>query len=135
MLQTVASRVVLSLMVATALSLTVIAQDSKPQIQRKVFGHYDQAGVDGKEIVTGTVSLPPGGQVAFHTHPGEEAGYLIKGTLTWKVRGQADSLLKAGDAFFNPRGSAHSVVAGDEGATAFSTWVVDKGKPMLEPTP
>jgi quercetin dioxygenase-like cupin family protein len=127
------SRVCVWMLVATAFSLAVVAQDSKPQVQRNVFGHYDQAGVTGKEIVTGTVTLAPAAEVAFHTHPGEEAGYVVKGTLTWKVRGQPDKVLKAGDAFFNPRGSAHSIVGGVDGATAFSVWVVDKGKPMSEP--
>jgi quercetin dioxygenase-like cupin family protein len=135
MLGTVASRVFAGLVVAAAVSLTVTAQDSKPQAQRTIFGHYDQAGVAGKEIVTGTVTLAPGAEVAFHTHPGEEAGYVVKGTLTWKVRGQPDKVLKAGDAFFNPRGSVHSIVAGSDGATAFSAWVVDKGKPMVQPAP
>jgi len=35
--------------------------------------------------------------------------------------------------FFNPRGSVHSVVGGEGGGTAFSTWIVDKGKPLAEP--
>jgi quercetin dioxygenase-like cupin family protein len=129
------SRWCLPVLIAAAVSLSAAAQDSKPQIERKVFGHYDQSGVAGREIVTGTVVLPAGGAVAFHTHPGEEAGYVVKGSITWKVRGQPDKTLEAGDGFFNPRGSPHSIVAGDAGATLFSAWVVDKGKPMLEPAP
>jgi quercetin dioxygenase-like cupin family protein len=46
-------------------------------------------------------------------------------------------VLKAGDSFFNPRGAVHSVAAapGDEGATAVSAWIVDKGQPLATPVP
>jgi quercetin dioxygenase-like cupin family protein len=124
-----------SLVVAAALSLTAAAQEAKPQIERNILERHDQANVPGKEVVLGTVTLPPEGVVGFHTHPGDEAGYIVKGSLIWKVRGQPDKTLKAGDSFFNPRGSVHSVVGGPTGATAFSTWIVDKGKPMAEPVP
>jgi quercetin dioxygenase-like cupin family protein len=32
--------------------------------------------------------LPPGTAVGFHEHPGDETGYVIKGSVIWKVRGQ-----------------------------------------------
>ena len=123
-----------SLLVAgVAGSLTTAAEEPQPQVARNVFGHYDQSGVPGKEIVTGTVTLQPGAEVAFHVHPGDEAGYIVQGAVIWKVRGQPDKTLRAGDGFFNPRGSAHSLVATESGARVFSAWVVDKGKPMSSP--
>jgi quercetin dioxygenase-like cupin family protein len=96
---------------------------------------HDQSGVPGKEIVIGTASFPAGSVIAFHTHPGDESGYVIKGSVTVKIRGAADLALKAGDGFFNPRGSVHSVVAGPEGATVVATWIVDKDLPMSTPVP
>jgi quercetin dioxygenase-like cupin family protein len=125
-----------SLVVAAALSLGAAAEDAKTQqVQRAILERHDQSGVPGKEVVVGTVTLAPGAVVAFHTHPGDEAGYVVKGSVIWKVRGQPDKTLQAGDSFFNPRGSAHSVVGGDGGGTAVSAWIVDKGKPMSEPAP
>ncbi len=124
-----------SLVVAVAVSLAAAAQDAKTPIERTILERHDQSNVPDKEAVLGTVTLAPGAVVGFHTHPGDEAGYVVKGSLTWKVRGQPDKTLKAGDSFFNPRGSAHSIVGGAGGATAFSTWIVDKGKPMSEPVP
>jgi quercetin dioxygenase-like cupin family protein len=46
-------------------------------------------------------------------------------------------VLKAGDSFFNPRGAIHSVMApaDGDGATAVSTWIVDKGQPLATPVP
>jgi len=120
---------------AACLIAAAAAQDAKPAVERAILERHDQSGVPGKEVVLGTVTLAPGAVVGFHTHPGDEAGYIIKGTVIWKVRGQPDKTLKAGDSFFNPRGSVHSIVGGDSGGGAFSTWIVDKGKPMAEPVP
>jgi quercetin dioxygenase-like cupin family protein len=123
------------LLLAVAASLSAAAQDPKPQIERNILEHHDQSGVPGKEVVVGTVTLAPGAVVGFHVHPGDEAGYIVKGTVIWKVRGQPDKTLKARDSFFNPRGSVHSIVGGDSGGIAFSAWIVDKGKPLVEPVP
>ena len=123
-----------TLLVGGALEpLRIAAEEPPAPIARTVFGHYDQSGVPGKEIVTGTVTLQPGAEVAFHVHPGDEAGYIVQGAVSWKVRGQPDKTLRAGDGFFNPRGSAHSLVATESGARVFSAWIVDKGKPLSSP--
>ena len=128
-----------SLVAVLALSVGAMAEDvlaDQAQAQRTVLQHQDQSEVAGKEIILGTVVLPPGAAVGYHVHPGEEVGYIIKGSVTWKVRGQPDKTLKAGDSFFNPRGSVHSIVSADSGdTTVISTWIVDKGKPMSTPVP
>jgi quercetin dioxygenase-like cupin family protein len=130
-----------ALVAALALSVGAVAEDAladnaQAQPQRAVLEHHDQSGVPDKEIIVGTVVLPPGASVGYHVHPGDEAGYIIKGSVVWKVRGQADKTLKAGDSFFNPRGSVHSIVSADSGdSTVISTWIVDKGKPMATPVP
>jgi quercetin dioxygenase-like cupin family protein len=121
--------------ITAAMSLGAVAEDAKPQAQRVILERHDQTGVAGKEIVVGTVTLPPGAVVGFHEHPGDEAGYVVKGTIIWKVRGQPDKTLKAGDSFFNARGAVHSIVAGDSEAVAISSWIVDKGKPLATPVP
>jgi quercetin dioxygenase-like cupin family protein len=124
------------LIAALALSVGAIADDAKPQPERKVLERHDQSGVPGKEVVIGTAKLPTGTAIGFHEHPGDEAGYVIQGTVIWKVRGQPDKTLHAGDSFFNPRGSVHSVVSADSGdSLVISTWIVDKGKPMATPVP
>ena len=119
-----------------ALSVAAVADDSKPQPERKILERHDQSGVPGKEVVIGTATLPPGTSIGFHSHPGDEIGYIIKGSVIRKVRGEPDKTLKAGDSFFNPSGSVHSVVAADSGdSVVISTWIVDKGKPMATPAP
>jgi quercetin dioxygenase-like cupin family protein len=81
--------------------------------------------------------LPAGTTIGFHTHPGDESGYVLKGVLILRTRGKPDRMLKAGDSFFNERGAVHSLstVPGEEGGTAVSTWIIDKGQPLATPVP
>jgi quercetin dioxygenase-like cupin family protein len=131
------SRVQISLLAIVALSLNAVADEPKPQPVRTLIEHHDQSGVPGKEIVIGTAMLPQDSVIGFHSHPGDESGYVLKGTLILKTRGKPDRTLKAGDTFFNERGAIHSLVAapGGDGGTAVSTWIVDKGVPMATPIP
>jgi quercetin dioxygenase-like cupin family protein len=113
-----------------------LAEEAKaPQVERHIIDKHDLSGVQGKEVLIGTATFPPGGVVGWHTHPGDEAGYVVKGSGTLRTQGQPDRPLKAGDAFFNARGAVHGVQAGPEGATVVSSWIVDKGVPMATPVP
>jgi quercetin dioxygenase-like cupin family protein len=130
----------LGLIITALLSINVGADEVKPaaaQPVRTILERHDQSGGTGKEIVMGSALLPPGSVIGYHTHPGDEAGFVLKGSIIWRVQGQPDKTLKAGDSFFNPRGSVHSVAAvpGTEGGTAVSSWIVDKGQPLATPVP
>ena len=123
------------------LSVGAKGQDASPAAQsvaqpkRTIFDRHDQSGVPGKEIVIGTAELPAGAVIGWHVRNGDESGYVLKGDLVLKTRGQPDRALKAGDYFFNPRGAVHSLAAapGTDGGVALSTWIVDKSKPLAEP--
>ena len=116
-------------------ALALEAEEGKPEAIRTILEHHDQSGVPGKEIVIGTATLPKGSSVGFHTHPGDEAGYVVRGTLLLKTRGQRDRVLHAGDSFFNPQGAIHSLQAPDSEGLAVSSWIVDKGAPLATPVP
>src|ERR1700676_897460 len=126
-----------ALIAVVALTVNAAADEPKAAAQpvRTIFERHDQSGIPGKEIVIGSAMLPTGTAIGYHTQPGDEAGYVIKGTMILKTRGQPDRMLKAGDSFFNPRGAVHSLVAapGGDGGTAVSAWIVDTGQPL--PTP
>ena len=126
-----------SLLAIAFLSLNASADETAAQPVRNILERHDQSGVPGKEIVIGTATLPPGSVIGYHTHPGDEAGYVLKGTLILKTQGQPDRVLKAGESFFNPRGAVHSlaVAPGSDGGMAVSSWIVDKGVPMATPVP
>jgi len=128
-----------SLIALCALGVAAAADEQKTAAQpvRTILERHDQSGVPGKEIVSGSAVLPAGAVIGYHTHPGDEAGFVLKGTLIWRVQGQPDRTLKAGDSFFNPRGSVHGVATapGGDGATAVSAWIIDKGQPLATPAP
>ena len=128
------------LLLAAAFTLSAAADESKSSAQpvRTIFERHDQSEVTpAKEIVIGSATLPAGSAIGYHTHPGDEAGYVLKGNLILKVKGQPDRTLKAGDSFFNPRGTVHSLIAapGSDGGTAVSTWIIDKGQPLATMAP
>jgi len=130
---------IVALFTAAGFSSGLCAQQAPasnaPQAKRTVLDQHEQSGVPGTEIVLGTAEIPAGGAVGWHTHDGDESGYVLKGNLVLKTRGKPDQMLKAGDHFFNPRGAVHSLAAapGSDGGTALSTWIIDKGKPLAEP--
>jgi len=128
-----------SLLAAIAVSLNAGADtpQAAPEPVRTLLARHDQSGVPGTEIVQGTGMLPPGSGFPYHTHPGDEAGYVLKGSVILKTRGQPDRALNAGDSFFNPRGAVHTLVAvpGSDGGTVVSTWIVDKGQPLATAVP
>jgi quercetin dioxygenase-like cupin family protein len=87
--------------------------------------------VPGREVVQARAEFDPGASVGQHTHPGEEIGYVLEGTLQLEVAGKPSATLKAGDAFFVPPETIHSAKnAGTGPAKVLSSYVVEKGKPL-----
>lgn len=88
------------------------------------------------EGVTTTIEIPPGGTSARHSHPGEDFGYLIEGTVILYVDGKPPVTLKPGDPFFTERGMVHNARnIGTTTARAVDTYVIDQGKPGITPAP
>ncbi|HEY0230822.1 MAG TPA: cupin domain-containing protein [Dokdonella sp.] len=127
-------RAALCLLLLSGFAGSALADDA-PAMKRTVLDRHDLSGVAGKEVVLGTAELPAGASSGWHRHPGDESGYVLKGDLVLKAKGQPDRTLKAGDFFFNPAGLVHNLMAapGSAGGTAVSTWIVDKGVPMAAP--
>lgn len=134
---TVASKLGIVAVLSISLNAFADAPAPAPAPVRTILERHDQTAVSGKEIVLGTAVLPPGSAVGFHTHPGDEVGYVLKGPLVLKKKGEPDRILKTGDSFFNARGEVHSLATlpGGEGGTAVSTWIIDKGQPLATPAP
>ena len=124
-----AATLALALLCAT----TLAAQ--QPGFKRTVVQQQDLS-TPGREVVQAVAEIQADVTVARHTHPGEEIGYLLEGTLTLVVEGKPPVTLKAGDAFFVPAGVVHG--GKNEGkamAKVLATYVVEKGKPLASPAP
>jgi quercetin dioxygenase-like cupin family protein len=72
--------------------------------------------------------------VPNHKHPGEEVVYVLDGSLEYRLEGSAPVTLKAGGVLFIPKGIVHNVKnVGSDNASELSVYVVEKGKPLVEP--
>jgi quercetin dioxygenase-like cupin family protein len=86
--------------------------------------------------VTVRTVVDPFGEVARHTHPGLEMGYVLEGRAVLKVKGQSPRPLAAGDSFAIAAHTVHSVQNRGPGAlTMLSTYVVERGQPIASPAP
>lgn len=46
---------------------------------------------------------------AFHSHPHEQTCYIAEGEIVFKLEGESDEHLKAGDLFAVPSGKLHTI--------------------------
>jgi len=76
--------------------------------------------------------LPPGATIPLHTHPGEEAYYVIEGGTAETPDGKQITLTP-GNADINVREVPHAgfKVVGDKPIKLLTVHIVDKGKPMM----
>jgi quercetin dioxygenase-like cupin family protein len=87
----------------------------------------------GREVIQVRVELDPGTAAPSHRHPGEEIIYVLEGTWDYQLEGNSPVTLKAGDVLFIPAGVVHSAknFGADKGAE-LATYIVEKGKPLVE---
>jgi quercetin dioxygenase-like cupin family protein len=87
----------------------------------------------GREVIQVRVDLAPGTVFGRHRHPGEEIIYVLEGTFEYQVEGRPPVTLKAGEVLFVPAGAIHSARnVGHDNAAELATYIVEKGKPLLE---
>jgi quercetin dioxygenase-like cupin family protein len=120
---------------AAILAMIAVRGAEKPASKFTELQRRDIPGT-GLEGVTTMAEIPPGATTARHSHPGEDFGYLIEGTIVLYVDGKPPITLKAGDVFFTERGHIHNARnIGTTTARAVDTYVIDKGKPGITPAP
>ena len=88
----------------------------------------------GREGVQVLAEFAPGAAAGKHTHPGEEMGYILEGTLQLEIQGKPPVTLNAGQVFFVPAGVVHDGRNVGKGPLkVLATYVVEKGKPVATP--
>ena len=109
-----------------------MAQAQQPGTKRTDLQRHDLS-IPGREAIQVRVDIGPGEVAPRHRHPGEEIIYVLEGTLEYEVDGKPPVTLKAGDVLFIPYGTVHSARnPGSVNAAELATYVVEKGKPLLE---
>ena len=130
----IASFVMLALTAAWGAQHAIAQTPTPPAgFKRTELQRHDLA-VAGREVVVARGEFQPGAAIPKHTHPGDEISYVLEGELTVEVDGKPPQKLKAGDSFFIPAGSPHlAKQAGKTASVVLSTYVVEKGKPLVVP--
>ena len=105
----------------------------QPGFKRTVLQQRDLS-MPGREVVSAVAEFEPGATVGRHTHPGEEAGYLLEGAIALEQDGKPTVSLGVGQTFFIPAGTVHNATnTGSTRARVLATYIVEKGKPVATP--
>src|SRR4051812_2533109 len=98
----------------------------RTEVQRSLFS------VPGREIVQVLTEIPVGVESGWHTHPGEEVGYIAAGTVEMLVEGQPPRTLHAGEGFLIPPGvPLNARDLGPGTGQMLSTYLVEVGQPLV----
>jgi quercetin dioxygenase-like cupin family protein len=89
------------------------------------------SSIPGREIVQVLTVIPVGVESGWHTHPGEEVGYLLAGTIQMMIKDRETLVLHAGEGFLIPPDTPHNALdLGPETGQMLSTYIVEVGKPI-----
>jgi len=89
------------------------------------------SSIPGREIVQVLTEIPVGVESGWHTHPGEEVGYIVAGTVEMRVRDAPTLTLHAGDGFLIPPRTPHNALdLGPGVGRMLSTYIVEIGQPL-----
>jgi quercetin dioxygenase-like cupin family protein len=90
----------------------------------------------GYEVLTQVVEVYPGNNIDWHTHPGEEVTYVMAGELTLEQAGKPVRVVKTGEGFIIPGGTAHAAANKSNAPVRIVVnYVVQKGKPLRTAVP
>jgi quercetin dioxygenase-like cupin family protein len=89
------------------------------------------SSIPGRDIVQVLTEIPVGVESGWHTHPGEEVGYILAGTVEMMIRGGTTLTLQAGDPFLIPPRTPHNALdVGPGTGRMLSTYIVERGQPL-----
>jgi quercetin dioxygenase-like cupin family protein len=92
---------------------------------------HSPSSIPGREIVQVLTEIPVGVESGWHTHPGEEVGYIVAGTVEMAINGRATTILHAGDGFLIPPRTPHNARdLGPGTGHMLSTYIVEAGQPL-----
>jgi quercetin dioxygenase-like cupin family protein len=114
---------------------TFVSAQGTPQITRTEILRKPMSEVANKEIVVFLADIPPGGIAAKHFHPGDEAIYMLQGSLFFEPDNAPPFELKAGEITFNPSKHNHQAKNTSTSVTAkvLNCMIAEKGQPLAIP--
>jgi quercetin dioxygenase-like cupin family protein len=80
------------------------------------------------------VEWPPGLSTGLHTHPGDEYATVLEGEVTGQKQNGETKTYTAGQSYHNEAGVVHEAKnTGNQTAKTLNVFVVEKGKPLVQP--
>lgn len=126
------ARVVAVALLAAANILALHPAQAQEGIKRSDVLRQD-LDLPGREVIQVRVDFAPEAAFGKHSHPGAEIAYVLEGTLEYQLEGQPTVTLKAGEALLIPAGTIHAARnVGSGNAAELATYIVEKGKPLVE---
>jgi quercetin dioxygenase-like cupin family protein len=77
--------------------------------------------VSGEKLMFSLVTLEPGAVVPAHSHPHEQLGMMVSGTMEFTIAGET-RLLTGNEMYLVPGGVPHAAKAGPGGAVALDAF-------------
>ena len=112
---------------------------SSPARTRVVIAH-DIPLLDGNHLKVTAVEViyAPGGSSPAHSHPCPVVGYIAEGAIRYQVKGQPETIYKAGDSFYEAPNGVHQVSANasdKEPARLIAYFLCDHETPLSTTVP
>lgn len=102
-------------------------------VKRTPIGKVEVPG-SNYEVVTAMVELQPGFKAGRHSHPGTVQAQVLDGEFMIQIDGEPEKVFKAGQSLEVPNGAIHNEGAvGAKPAKLIAVYVVEKGKPLVQP--
>ena len=115
----------------TSTPSTTTPADALSSGLRRTEVQHRTSSIPGRDIVQVRTEIPDGVASGWHTHPGEEVGYIVEGTVRMEVAGEEPLLLPAGTGFLIPPGTPHDAHdLGPGTGVMLSTYLVDPEAPL-----
>jgi len=120
--------------VLLSVSVDANAQVQIPGVKTATILRTTLSGDDTKEVVITSGEFATGVMLPRHRHPGDDYTVVLQGSLELIVEGREPRRVSAGEAFYVPGGLVHYTrVLGDTSVRIIAFWVVEKGKPAMQP--
>ena len=85
------------------------ADGATPTARQLVQRDAPAVNLEGWQMTATEVSYPPGESSSRHRHPGFVCGYVLEGQYRFAVDGKPETVLSAGQMFFENPGDVHAV--------------------------
>jgi quercetin dioxygenase-like cupin family protein len=124
------------LLACFCLAAPALAQQAPPPKLTVLVKDAVVTGAPDKVFVMATAEWVPGAATGRHTHPGDEYGTVVDGTVMTRQGEGEWRTVEAGQNYYVPAGIIHETKnASDKPARTYNAWIAEKGKPLATPAP